>query len=132
MEWSQPNLPLLSNGDTTYSSIKNTKASHTSRYTQICNNKIWSIKDKAWSNLIKDVGTTAWRRQGSKSSLYNLVGKARRLISSFNFLFPLSVGFVLQWRLTSIFVTPHSGDWMEAYPLPCLMCNFQNGSRSKP
>jgi hypothetical protein len=58
----QPNLlPLLSNVDTISSSLENTIESQAPRYIRICGcfYKIWGIRARNRSNLIKDGGTTA-------------------------------------------------------------------------
>jgi hypothetical protein len=49
------------------------------------------------------------------------------LASSFNFsYFPSLLVFLLQWRISWIFVTLLTGGWKEAYHPPSLMCNIQN------
>jgi proteasome lid subunit RPN8/RPN11 len=59
---SHPNLlPLLSNVDTTSSSLESTRGSQAPRYTWIygCFYKIWGTRAREWSNFTKDGGTIA-------------------------------------------------------------------------
>jgi hypothetical protein len=48
-----------------------------------CNNKIWSTRARNQSNLTKDSWTIAWRRQGSRSHVHNLVGNISAWINFF-------------------------------------------------
>jgi hypothetical protein len=113
---SHPNLlPLLSNKDTTSSSLESTRGSQALRYTRICDcfYKIWGPRAREWSNFTKDGGTTAWMRQGSRSDVFTtLWARPGAWFSIFLQLlfFPSLLVFFFSGGYLE-FLSPHYGGW---------------------